>query len=287
MAMIPVVNEHKIIHFSSAISKVIVNPVKNPYTFRSNYNQSFMSHGILDYAVKNKGFTRLAMLLDNCPLGKVVEKEHETRLANKYGLEPVIKESYSVGDLDMTAQLLKIKRANVQGVLVGGMALDGARVVKNWKKVGMGDIWMLGQDFFSPRTFRSRAGEPIDLCVSAMPRNWTYAKGGRPGKRQVEYLEKMMARYGEFEDVFPSSGNYDSIYYLAEAIRRADSTNPEKLKAALETIKNFDGVACTGSFSRDDHEAYTPADTTIAYPWRKIMKYGKYGYFFERVPDAP
>jgi branched-chain amino acid transport system substrate-binding protein len=44
---------------------------------------------------------------------------------------------------------------------------------------------------------------------------------------------------------------YDSVYLLADAMKRAGTTDPAKVNAAIAATKDFPGV--TGKITLDDH----------------------------------
>ena len=68
---------------------------------------------------------------------------------------------------------------------------------------------------------------------------------------------------GKAPDAFNALG-YDTVYFLADAIKRAGSTDSVKIKEALETTKDLDAV--TGKFTVDDK--HNPIKSAI------ILEYG-------------
>jgi branched-chain amino acid transport system substrate-binding protein len=65
-------------------------------------------------------------------------------------------------------------------------------------------------------------------------------------------VQKFIAAYeAEYktapENAFAGLG-YDTVYLLADAIKRANSTDPKKIKEALQTTKDLPGVTGTITF---------------------------------------
>ena len=71
------------------------------------------------------------------------------------------------------------------------------------------------------------------------------------------FVKEFKARYGETPDAMAALG-YDSAMILADAIKRAGSTDGAKIRDALAATKNFPGI--TGKITMDaDRDASKPA----------------------------
>jgi branched-chain amino acid transport system substrate-binding protein len=75
-----------------------------------------------------------------------------------------------------------------------------------------------------------------------------------PGKKNEEFIKKYRARAKEDPDKYSLAG-YDVIHINAQAIARAKSTDPAKIRTALEKT-NYDGVISKYDFD-DHHQAHT------------------------------
>jgi branched-chain amino acid transport system substrate-binding protein len=69
--------------------------------------------------------------------------------------------------------------------------------------------------------------------------HWHYQMPGLENRRFLEMYERIHGR-DILEKATPLT--YDSIMLMADAIRRADSTESEKVRRALAETKNFVGV---------------------------------------------
>jgi branched-chain amino acid transport system substrate-binding protein len=61
----------------------------------------------------------------------------------------------------------------------------------------------------------------------------------------IDFIKAYKAKYGKDPDAFNALG-YDLGKYIADAVKRAGSTDPVKIKDALAATKGFVGV--TGTF---------------------------------------
>ena len=66
--------------------------------------------------------------------------------------------------------------------------------------------------------------------------------------KMVSFVAAYKAKYNKTPDAMAALG-YDSAYVLADAIKRAGSTEGAKLREAIAATKDFEGV--TGKFSLD------------------------------------
>jgi branched-chain amino acid transport system substrate-binding protein len=74
-----------------------------------------------------------------------------------------------------------------------------------------------------------------------------------PQKRLLlDYKRKYESRFGEEVSTFGGHA-YDAYTILAEAVRRAGSVEPSKVRDAIENLRGFAGTAGVFNFSPTDH----------------------------------
>jgi branched-chain amino acid transport system substrate-binding protein len=84
----------------------------------------------------------------------------------------------------------------------------------------------------------------------------TFATDGLPQRGQ-EFVKKYQDRFKEAPDLAASSA-YDGARLLFEAMRRAKTSKPERVREALAGMDNFDSVTGPLSIDKDDHGARRP-----------------------------
>src|SRR6476660_2132116 len=93
-----------------------------------------------------------------------------------------------------------------------------------------------------------------------------------------KFIAAYNSEYGhDPENAFAALG-YDAMYLLADAIKRAGSTDAQAIKKAIEATKNFPGITGAITFSADAHVPQKGV-TIIA------VKGGKFTLGAEVVPD--
>jgi branched-chain amino acid transport system substrate-binding protein len=69
-------------------------------------------------------------------------------------------------------------------------------------------------------------------------------------------------KIGKTPDLFAALG-WDCLLLIAEGIKRSGSKDPTKIRDAIESLKNFEGVTGTYNMSPTDHNGLTYKDINI------------------------
>jgi hypothetical protein len=109
-----IAEEGKTILLSCAAAEVIVNPVAR-YVFKVAPSDRFAVEMIF-HQMKKMGIERIGLLSSNTGFGKA-GKEQVEKLAPEHGIQILVSEVYDKSATDLTAEVTKLKAANVQAVL--------------------------------------------------------------------------------------------------------------------------------------------------------------------------
>lgn len=162
------------------------------------------------------------------------------------GGQVVLEDSYEHGDKDFTEILLKLKNQKFDFVYLPGYYQEAGLFIKQARTMGINQPIGGGDGWNAPS---------IVTLAGAQALNNTYFTDhfsvGDSDKAVVEFADKYKRIYGQLPDMFAALG-YDSVMILGEAIRDAQSYNPEDITASLANIKDFTGV--TGEMTMgEDH----------------------------------
>jgi len=252
-AKIPVINN---VATGSLITRQFLPPeYPNNYVFRTSANDGIQSAMIVNEAVENRKFTRLAILADSTNYGQLGREDLEKALAAKH-LKPVAEEKFNIKDVDMTAQLLKAKEAGAQAILTYAIGPELAQIANGMEKLGW-KVPMIGSWTLSMGNFIDNAGNNGE--GARMPQ--TFIQEPTTPKRKA-FIAAYQKAYKVERIPSPVSAaqGYDSTYILAAAIKQAGTTDGVKIREALENLKEkIDGVVTTYNhpYTHDDHEAIT------------------------------
>ncbi len=249
-AKIPVMNN---VATGSIVTKQFANQPEN-YVFRNSANDTIQSTMIAEEAIR-RGFKKPAILADSTNYGQLGREDLEKVLASK-NVKPVSVEKYNIGDVDMTAQLLRAKQAGADVVLTYGIGPELAQIANGMQKLGW-KVPIVGSWTLAMANFIDNAG--ANGNGTRMPQ--TFIQNPDTPKRKAfidAYVKAYNPPNGRMPSAVSAAQGYDSVYLLAAAIQQAGSTEGPKIAAALENLKTpIEGVVTTYNkpYSHTDHEA--------------------------------
>jgi branched-chain amino acid transport system substrate-binding protein len=252
MAMAPLVEKAGVPLISLAGGVVIVEPVKK-WLFKTPHSDRMAVEKVFT-DMKARKLTKVGLLSETSGFGQSGRKEAQG-VASKYGIELVADETYGPKDSDITAQLTKIRNTSgVQAVFVFGLGQGPAVAAKNIAQLGIKlphyqSHGVASDEFIKlagPAAEGVRLPSPALLISNSLPAN-------DPQKAVVNnYYKAYKDRYKEEPSTFGGYAN-DALALAVDAIKRAGSTEGEKVRAALEQTKGFVGVTGMFNMSATDH----------------------------------
>ncbi|HVN23262.1 MAG TPA: ABC transporter substrate-binding protein [Syntrophorhabdales bacterium] len=250
----PVAQEEKVVNYSTSGS---FDPnYADSFCFASWVHTSEMVETIFDYLVK-KGTKRVATLCATDSTGQTWFEE-VNKAAKKYRLE-IAGERFNVKDLDVTAQLAKVKGINPQALIVGVSGAPNAVVAKNFTQMGFKIPYITGHGNLSDtfiKLIRDFQPEPL-LLPGAHYVVWRELPDSYPQKKLMkEFTEAFEKKFKKEPDIYAVVAT-DAARVVAEGMRQVIPEGPNesvKLRDAIERIKNYPGIfGGTYTFSKDDH----------------------------------
>ncbi len=156
----------------------------------------------------------------------------------------VSEENYRAGETDFRGQLTNIKAKNPDVIYVPGYYTEVGNIAVQARSLGI-DVPLLGGDGWdSPKLFEI-GGKAVNGC---------YASNHYSPENQDPKVAKFVAdykkKYGETPDALAAVA-YDAAYIMFDAIKRSGGTDRAKLRDALASTKNFDGVTGKTSIDKD------------------------------------
>lgn len=164
----------------------------------------------------------------------------------------VAESKYNEGDKDFRAQLTSIKAAGADAIFLPGYYTEAALIVRQARDLGI-TIPFLGGDGWESELLLQIGGEALNGCYYS-----THFSSENAIPVVTAFVTKYKARWNNATpDAFAALG-YDAAYVLADAIKRAGTTESVKLRDALAATKDFSGV--TGATQLDaNRDAVKPA----------------------------
>lgn len=223
-----------------------------PYVFQTCFIDPYQGEVMANYAYKELNARKAVILIDNSSdYAKGLSKYFEDNFT-KLGGEVLGSEAYLQKDTDFNATLTKIKALNPDFVYVPGYYQEVGLILKQARAMGMTMAFGGGDGWDSP-TLSEIAGP--DALVNAYCSTLFTAEEGN--KKSEAFIKAYQDKYSAVPSYF-SALTYETVQLLAKALGNANSTEPDKVRDALEKVSDFEGLAGSMKFNAN-HNAIRPA----------------------------
>jgi branched-chain amino acid transport system substrate-binding protein len=218
----------------------------NDFVFRTCFIDPFQGTVAANFASKDLSVTKAAILIDSSSdYAKGLAASFKEAFGSNGG-EVVSEEAYVAKDTDFRATLTRIQSSNPEFIFVPGYYEEVGLIVKQARELGLNVPIMGGDGWDSPTLVDIAGGAALNNTFITNH----YSSGDEDAKVQ-DFVKAFKAKYDDKSpDAFNALG-YDSVYFLADAIERAGSADPAKIKDALAET---DGLALvSGSLTLDEN----------------------------------
>jgi len=214
---------------------------RGSFIFRVCFVDSFQGAVMAKFSRQTLKLNRVALLssvasAQSVALAKIF-RDRFTALGGAIALE----QKYSEGDKDFRAQLTAIKAANVDGIYVPGFYTEAALICKQARDLGLA-VPLFGIDAWESPELLSIAGQAVEGCYFS-----THYSAESDDPRIAAFNVRFRQRWNEGSNAISALG-YDSAMVLADAIKRAGTTEAARLRDAIAATKNYRGITGTITF---------------------------------------
>ena len=251
MAIKNLAEESKTLLLSCAAAEVIVNPLAK-YVFKVAPRDSYAAEKIY-HQMKKMGIAKIGVLSSNTGFGKA-GKEQLEKYAPEHGITIALSEVYDKAATDLTAEVTKLKAANVQGVINWSIEPAQAIVIKNARQIGITAPIFQSHGFGNIQYVKAAGAAAEGVIFPAGRLLVADSLSDKNPQKAVllSYKKAYEAKYAG-EDVSTFGGHaYDAFMILAKAIKEAGA-DKEKVRTAIENMKGFVGTGGVFNFSAEDH----------------------------------
>ncbi|MEO8316231.1 MAG: ABC transporter substrate-binding protein [Pseudomonadota bacterium] len=168
------------------------------------------------------------------------------------GGQIVSEQKYTGGDKDFSAQLTAIKAAKPDAIIVPGYYNEAGLIVRQARQLGIKVPLFGGDGWEAPELLQLAGAEALEGTYYS-----THFSSESTEPLAQKFVAAYKAKYNETPDAMAALG-YDSAMVLADAIKRAGTTEGPKLREALAATSNFPGA--TGATTLNEkRDAKKPA----------------------------
>jgi len=256
----PVGNKIGIVMIAQASSKPGVAAANRPYAFRNKVDELRLAIPAISkwkehYNIKTVAIVHDAKDAVGIALGTMVLPG----VCKKLGLT-IVNEgkyvTYTTNDFDMSPQATRLKSMEFDGIVFGGVYMDGVTFIKEARRQGVNNPMVAGNPVMH-LNFPIQGGKAAEgIYTSSEFYYWM------PKPEVQEFTKEYVARAKkkEFDPPYPLQFDvnvYDTIMMLAHVMKERGVTNKpedlakdrEKIMQGLTEIKDFPGLATPISFN--------------------------------------
>lgn len=239
----PVANEMKIVATSQASSKPGVAKLNRPWAFRNTIDEGVLGRTTVPYYKKSFNIKSVAIIFDakdataatvGSKIMPALMKENDIDVLNAN--DPL---SFNTGDLDVSAQVTKMKALNPDGVVVSADYSQAITVIREMKRQGLVKPVVGATQLISSAILKAAPEIPIVAPATF----YATMKGEKPEKFVNELqplLRKTSGLPPEIEPSMYDANIYEIVSIYIEAIKKTGVTGkPEDLEADRTKIRDY------------------------------------------------
>jgi branched-chain amino acid transport system substrate-binding protein len=261
VALDPLANEVKLPILS--IGSAATFAKFSPYTFRLQVIVGKAMPTVLSQVKAAKGLKSVSVMYDVKNNFTVSEMEAVKAAAPGVGLELKGIESFTTGDQDFSLQLIRIAEQKPDLFYLAATTDEAALAISQARELGIKAQILGGAGLNDPR-IGALAKEGAYGTITFAPFS---PKDERPIVRL--FVTEYQKKFNKTEPPAYVALGYDAVMLVADAIRRAGTTDREAVRAALGTTKNLEGL--NGLYTYDGS-----GDNVRQEP--RLLVYGPNGY---------
>src|SRR6202790_1431338 len=235
---------------SNEISKSVHKDYeKNKYTFHGYLTSAALALSVCDAAkellVEGKHMTTAVIMSEDAAWTKPLDIGYEECLP-RIGLKVLDHIRFSPDTTDFTPIFNKIEAAKPD-VMITGISHVGVQPTVQWKNQQV-PIPMLG---ISSQATKSTFGKDTNDASNGVLYQGVSGPDVAVTPKSIPFAEGFKAKFGNYPS-YAGYTSYDEVYYIADAVKRAGSTDADKLVDALEKTDWVGTIGRIQFYGKDD-----------------------------------
>jgi branched-chain amino acid transport system substrate-binding protein len=209
----------------------LTTQLQNPYFWQTGPLGSVQIATLLSHA-RAKQLKRVALISDNSDLGQLLAKFFRAGL-EKSGIQVVTEEVVPRGATSAEPQMQKIRAANPDAMFMAGVLTpENVLILRAYRQMVL--------KFPIHSSYNLSVPQYMSVAKGLL-NGITFVDAYDPDKPEVQKFEADYQKATGKQPYNIHGYGYDGIRMVAEAIRRAGSTDKEKIRAAMQSL-SFSGV---------------------------------------------
>jgi branched-chain amino acid transport system substrate-binding protein len=234
---------------TATAAKVTMDPTRKFYAFRACFIDPFQGGVGATFAIKNLKATTAAVMFDQGNDYSSGLKDAFTQEFTKLGGKVVASMAYTANDADFSADLTKIASDKPDILYLPDYYQKVSLIGEQARNLGIKSTFLGGDGWDSS-----------DLNYTVMNGSYytNHYSADDPSPQVQKWVSDYKTAYGAVPDALATLG-YDATLIVLQGIRNAGSTDPTKIKDAIQALNGFQGVTAKFTFGPDGNPVNKPA----------------------------
>jgi branched-chain amino acid transport system substrate-binding protein len=231
------------------------------WTFKSPYKAADAMGKICEYMAK-KSIRAVGFIYSNEGFGKDGLKNIQQQ-APKYNIKIVAQEAFEPKDVDMTAQLTRIKAKRVDGIIAWTVGPAMGIIAKNVKQLGIEAPLFECHGASDPIFWKvaGDAGEGVMMPSTKIVVADQLSDSDIQKKKIQAFIKAYKEKFKQEPGTMVAYGA-DAAYIIIDAIKRV-GPDRSKIRDAIENTRGYVGISGVYNISAKDHNGLSMKDIVM------------------------
>jgi len=242
----PIVNRDKVPIITASSAKAGLTAANRPWTFRNVMTSDKINEPAFRAWVKQKNIKTVAILTDiKSKVSETYGKEVAPMFLKKYGVRIVEDIDFVTEDVDFSAQITRVKRANPDGIVLAGEYSMAANIAREARKQGLKQPFITDVPTIGTADYIKLGGDSVEGTFGPSD-FWANS----PDPKIQTFVKKFKAELGQ--DKTPSNTTaamYDTAFitrYLVGKVGISGKASDlqkdrEKIRDGWASLKDYPG----------------------------------------------
>lgn len=213
----------------------------NEWIFRTAANDALQAEALVEYAKNELGLSKVATFTAADDYGQSGAKLLKGA-AEKFGVQLVEASTYNNGDKDFKPQLASIKSKGAEAIFMWGLYTEAALISNQASQLGV-NAQLFGASGMASQKLIELGGDSAQGLILTQ----TFLPDA-----DIEQVTKFVENYKSTysENPIPHGAQaYDTVYILADAVKRAGKTDPTTIRDAIRSVSGLELVTGNPKFN--------------------------------------
>lgn len=208
------------------------------------------------YLKEKTQIRKIGLLADPSPYVSLM-KDIAQKTAAEFGLEVVASETYQQDDSDFSVQIGRMNAAGAGAVIMLGQGNAVVTAANNIRSLGLTKMQMLGSiqeldihlaagkvlgdQYMAPSPLIQLASDDMSVLTDPTARS-----------RAEPFVKAMKDKYGRTDNA-QASRAWDSMMMMVMAMKKANTTEGEAVRDAMEKLGPYVGAGASYNFTAENH----------------------------------